>query len=139
MLHDFCSCDTFEYIICSNILVHIQVSEIGLKFQGSVRLPFLKTGTTVASFQTSISTPPFCQWLLERLQVIFNSIVHQLQAIKYSVDNVKHLCIDTRFTRKSQHNILTKLFTSQVNNLTILQYIVTVLKVTFYYYTKEIY
>ena len=72
----------------------IQVSEIGLKLQGSVRLPFLKTGTTVASFQTSISTPPFCQWLLERLQVIFNSTVHQLQAIKYSVDNMKHLCID---------------------------------------------
>ena len=45
----------------------------------------------------------------------------------------------TRFTQKSQHNILTKLFNFQVNNLTILQYIVTVLKVTFYYYTKEIY
>ena len=47
--------------------------------------------------------------------------------------------IVTRFTQKSQHNILTKLFNFQVNNLTILQYIVTVLKVTFYYYTNEIY
>ena len=43
--------------MCSTILVHIQVSEIGLKLQGSVQLPFLKTGTTVACFQTSGKVP----------------------------------------------------------------------------------
>ena len=35
--------------MCSSILVHIQVSEIGLKLQGSVRLPFLKIGTTAGA------------------------------------------------------------------------------------------
>ena len=43
--------------MCSNILVHIQVSEIGLWLQGSVRLPFLKMEITMAYLQTSGKVP----------------------------------------------------------------------------------
>ena len=37
--------------VCSNILTQMQVSEMGLKLQGTEQLPFLKTGTIAADFQ----------------------------------------------------------------------------------------
>ena len=48
-----------EYTICSNILTQMQVSEMGLKLQGSERLPFLKTGTITADFQILGKVPWF--------------------------------------------------------------------------------